>query len=528
MSDKANLSIGSFDLAASNAPATKAGVARLYYDQTDLSLKISESGAPFHDVSPSGSAAQKRFAIQGAKQSGAGFYDLNSWLVQTAAKAQSWQSVCWSPELGLFCAVSSDGGSPLTTQVMTSKNGVDWTLQNSTLNSAWASVCWADTLGLFVAVDLGTPHSLHSADGVTWTPSNNTSTNTWTSVCWSHELGLLVAVAKDNGGASPGTRVMTSTNATVWTNRTPSAANAWQSVCWSPEKTLFVAVSSDGEDRVMTSPNGVDWTAQTAAVANQQWQTVCWSPELSLFLALSLDGNAMTSPNGIDWTQQTISGQQWRSVCWGGEVGYFVAVSQNGFLTYSKDGINWATTDVEANNWGGICWAPEIQKFCAVSRDGTHQVMTSRNFLPDSTIQSHGTFAAAGDASSRSFVLRGITTDGSPLGLTPDGVPVSQLLVMPNFSTWYYKVRVVAQSVPTGQVSAYSLEGGIWRAANAASTALMDDAVLSFAQKVGNTWIVEIIAETSQGALFVQVTGEAATTIQWVAQVEIVQTFAAS
>jgi hypothetical protein len=41
-------------------------------------------------------------------------------------------SVCWSPELGIFCAVSDDGS---TNGVMTSPNGIDWTSQVSPANS---------------------------------------------------------------------------------------------------------------------------------------------------------------------------------------------------------------------------------------------------------------------------------------------------------------------------------------------------------------------------------------------------------
>ena len=531
LSTDASVTAGTtIDVATSSAPSAPAGKARLYFDTGDNKLKIAENGGSFVNVvgGSSASEAQQRFALQAAKQSNAGTYEIGSWSIQTSAKTQSWESVCWSPELGMFCAVSSDGGSPLTTQVMTSMNGVDWTLQNSTLNSAWASVCWADTLGLFVAVDIGTPHSIHSADGVTWAESNNTSTNTWTSVCWSHELGLLVTVAKDDGGASPSTRVMTSTNAQAWTNRTPAEVNAWQSVCWSAEKAIFVAVSSDGTHRVMTSPNGVTWTAQTAATQDS-WMTVCWSPELNLFVALSSDGTTMSSPDGVTWTSRSISGNTWHSVCWAAEVGYFVAVALNGSFVVSKDGILWSDQSVpEANQWSSVCWAPELCKFVVVARNGTHQVLTSRSYRPDPVVQSNGTFAAVGDAITKTFVIRGTTTDGSPLGLTPDGVPVSQLLVMPNFSTWNYNVRVVAQSVPSGKVAMFELNGGIWRAANAASTALMDTPDQTFSQKVSNTWTVDIIAETSQGALFVQVAGEAATTVQWVAKVEIVQTFATS
>jgi len=57
-------------------------------------------------------------------------------------------------------------------------------------------------------------------------------------------------------------------------------------------------------NRVMTSPNGIDWTIRVSA-ADNGWHSVCWSPELELFCAVSYSGTGnrvMTSPDGINWT----------------------------------------------------------------------------------------------------------------------------------------------------------------------------------------------------------------------------------
>jgi hypothetical protein len=39
-----------------------------------------------------------------------------NWATRNQAQTNTWSSICWSPELGLFCAVSFDG----TNRVMTS------------------------------------------------------------------------------------------------------------------------------------------------------------------------------------------------------------------------------------------------------------------------------------------------------------------------------------------------------------------------------------------------------------------------
>ena len=75
-------------------------------------------------------------------------YAISLWTARTASDANQWISVCWSPELGLFCAISYDG----TNQVMTSPDGITWTARTASEANYWRSVCWSPELGLFCAV----------------------------------------------------------------------------------------------------------------------------------------------------------------------------------------------------------------------------------------------------------------------------------------------------------------------------------------------------------------------------------------
>jgi hypothetical protein len=53
---------------------------------------------------------------------------------------------------------------------------------------------------------------------------------------------------------------------------------------------LFVAVASTGTgNRVMTSPDGISWTARSSA-ADNSWVSVCWSKEMGLFVAVASTG----------------------------------------------------------------------------------------------------------------------------------------------------------------------------------------------------------------------------------------------
>jgi len=342
----------------------------------------------------------------------------HTWILRNSAADNDWQSVCWSPELEIYCAVADTGTS---NRVMTSEDGINWDVQVSAADEDWQDICWSSEKELFVAVaNTGTGNRvMTSSDGVTWGIQVSAEDNDWMAVCWSPELGLFVAVA------SSGTedRVMVSEDGITWETKisaadndwqsvcwsplqelfvavanasnpygyeykhtwevqTPAAHNFWQSVCWSPELELFVAVSSDGAYQVMTSSDGKNWDTQTAAEANE-WRSVCWSPLRELFVAVSRNGThrVMTSPDGAAWTYRVTSGDNdWHSVCWSPEKELFVAVAQSGDnrAMSSSEGINWDNRDTSGDNdWQSVCWSPELELFVAVADTGGSRVMTS-------------------------------------------------------------------------------------------------------------------------------------------------------
>ena len=182
-----------------------------------------------------------------------------TWTARTSAADNSWFSVCWSPELSLFCAVSTSGTG---NRVMTSPDGINWTARTSAADNSWLSVCWSPELSLFCAVALsGTGNQvMTSPDGVAWTARTSAANNQWYSVCWSPELSLFCAVAFNGVG----NRVMTSPDGITWTSRVNAVENSWIGVCWSPELSLFCAVAFSGTgDRVMTNSPAATYDPST-------------------------------------------------------------------------------------------------------------------------------------------------------------------------------------------------------------------------------------------------------------------------
>jgi len=314
---------------------------------------------------------------------------VSTWTTRTSSSNNSWQSVCWAPELSLFCAVSITGTGD---RVMTSSDGITWTSRASAVNNDWNSVCWSPELSLFCAVSSsGTgDRVMTSTNGVIWTAGSSILNNGWQSVCWASELSIFVAVGINSG---TGYCIMTSSDGITWTPQTFTVYNSWRSVCWAPELSLFVAVSDDGDNRVMISADGITWSIQSAAI-NNLWKSVCWSGELSLFVAVSTTGTTqrvMTSPDGITWTARTTPvDNSWWNVCWAPELSIFVAVGANAGtanrIMTSPDGIVWTSKTQPVNNfWRSVCWSPELSIFAAVSQTGTNDlVMTSAIGMPNS------------------------------------------------------------------------------------------------------------------------------------------------
>jgi hypothetical protein len=297
---------------------------------------------------------------------------------------------------GLFVAVANAGD---TDRVMTSPDGLTWTPLTSPegTSAQWTDVTYGDNTYVAVAA-AGTNRTMTSADGITWNSYPAASASPWVAVAWSPTVGLFVAVAATGG-------IMTSPTGTWWTLQTTpptQTSQPWSAITWSPALGIFCAVASGGTAgiRVMTSPDGINWTAQSSiASPDGPWREITWSETLGLFVAVA-QGNTsggshqvMTSPDGINWTSRTSAdgNQWWTGVTWAPELNRFVAVSagtntdggigvtSNRVMT-SPDGTTWTLqTDAGARTWRCVRWNGAL--FVAVANSGAdtadERVMTS-------------------------------------------------------------------------------------------------------------------------------------------------------
>ena len=161
-----------------------------------------------------------------------------------------------------------------------------------------------------------------------------------------------------------------------WTSYPAAENNFWSSVTYGNGK--FVAVSRDGQNRVMSSTDGISWTASQATEFNS-WNSVTFGNGRFVAIATTGTNRVMSSIDGINWTSglgPDINNSPWRSVTFGN--GRFVAVASGGTnrIMSSTDGINWTIRQApETNSWWSVTYGNG--KFVAVGSLGANRVIVS-------------------------------------------------------------------------------------------------------------------------------------------------------
>lgn len=149
--------------------------------------------------------------------------------------------------------------------------------------------------------------------------------------------------------------------------------------------------------------------------------------------------------------------------------------------------------------------------------DGSSAVLPGEAFA-------NGKFATAGDAQQMMFVLRNVTSSATTTELFLDGATATLRAAMPNNSLWTFSILVAARRTDaTGGGAGYKFEGVIRKDATAASTTLVGTPAKSVLGETNVGWDAAVIADTTNGSLRINVTGEAAKTIRWVATVTATQ-----
>jgi hypothetical protein len=131
--------------------------------------------------------------------------------------------------------------------------------------------------------------------------------------------------------------------------------------------------------------------------------------------------------------------------------------------------------------------------------------------------------ASRGVSQAAILVLGRETTDATATVITSTiaAAGSTNQVALPINSAYFFKGEVIAGVTAAGDAKGWSIEGVIKRATTAASTALVGTPTVTslYADTGAATWSVAVTADTTNAALKITVTGAAAVTIRWVAQI---------
>lgn len=134
-------------------------------------------------------------------------------------------------------------------------------------------------------------------------------------------------------------------------------------------------------------------------------------------------------------------------------------------------------------------------------------------------------FAAVGDAQCGEAILRAQTTGATVTRMTADTTAPGSFntATLPNGGMFRVTFLIGAKQVGQVDAASWKVEATFLRGANAAATTLVGGGGASIAPDHNTTnasaWRVTVAADTTQGAIALSATGEAAKTINWVARV---------
>jgi hypothetical protein len=227
-----------------------------------------------------------------------------------------------------------------------------WTGVSASTTSLIRGITWNGTTFVAVGGTLGGTAGfvITSPDGVTWTAQAPTTTGDLSAIAWSGSMYVAV------GGSASGV-IIYSTDAITWTIAVDTGVR-FTGVVWTGAQ--FVAVGISG--RVVTSPDGITWTAQTSGIISNI-ADIGWNG--SLLVALVGSTSSRTSTDGVTWTTFTLGIVTPNSITWSGD--RFIVVGNDGALRTSTNGTTWTAqtsgvstdlTAVSANLYDAVAAGP--------------------------------------------------------------------------------------------------------------------------------------------------------------------------
>lgn len=134
-----------------------------------------------------------------------------------------------------------------------------------------------------------------------------------------------------------------------------------------------------------------------------------------------------------------------------------------------------------------------------------------------------GRFSNDGDAQRSHVIAKVATSDDTATEIEVDDE--TGAIAIPDNTTWEAQIRIVARQEGGAEQACFQRRALITKDGTAASTILVGSSTPDpdLTSAGASTWSVSVSADTTNGALKIDVTGEAATNIRWVAHISLVE-----
>lgn len=134
--------------------------------------------------------------------------------------------------------------------------------------------------------------------------------------------------------------------------------------------------------------------------------------------------------------------------------------------------------------------------------------------------QAAGDFVTPGDAQTSVLIARAETINTIPQEMYLDGS--AERLNLDDQDTWNFRIVIIARRTDAdNEAASWIFDGAIDR--NGATTALVAPVSKSILAKDSAAWDVDVTADDTNESLKIEVTGENAKTIRWVARIELTE-----
>lgn len=183
---------------------------------------------------------------------------------------------------------------------------------------------------------------------------------------WGNNIYAVVGTVAEGSGATGGI-IMTSDDRVAWNISYSGNVCSLVAIVWNGNKFVAVGKDADGNGRVITSQDGLNWTVHSQLIPGGGPESIAWD---GFQFAGVGSTYIFTSDDGINWTYITspASPETLSCIIWTGDM--FIAVGSMGVVLTSPDGTTW-TSRTSGITGGIIAVASDGSGLAAITSDRT-------------------------------------------------------------------------------------------------------------------------------------------------------------